>query len=145
MIVYDLLCENAHRFEGWFASAEAFSHQHEAGHLSCPMCGSSSVHKQLSAPYVQTTGASSEPREHTVMANPGLMEDVRKKLVEVVLQNTEDVGTRFSQEARAIHNKKAPDRAIRGLATSAQAKELRDEGIDVFSLPTPAVPKDKLH
>jgi hypothetical protein len=103
------------------------------------------VHKQLSAPYVQTTGAGSEPREHTVMANPGLMEDVRKKLVEVVLQNTEDVGTRFSQEARAIHNKEAPDRAIRGLATSAQAKELREEGIDVFSLPAPAVPKDKLH
>ena len=46
MIVYDLLCENAHRFEGWFASAESFAHQHEAGHLSCPMCGSSSVRKQ---------------------------------------------------------------------------------------------------
>jgi hypothetical protein len=143
MIVYDLLCENAHRFEGWFASAEAFSHQHEAGRLSCPMCGSSSVRKQLSAPHVQTAGG--EPREHTVMANPGLMEDVRKKLIELVLQNTEDVGARFSQEARAIHNKEAPDRAIRGLATSAQAKELREEGIDVFSLPAPAVPKDKLH
>jgi hypothetical protein len=143
MIVYDLLCENAHRFEGWFASAEAFSHQHEAGHLSCPMCGSSSVHKQLSAPYVQTAGG--EPREHTVMARPGLMEEVRRKLIETVLQNTEDVGTRFPQEARAIHQKEAPERAIRGLATSAQAKELREEGIDVFSLPAPAVPKDKLH
>jgi hypothetical protein len=143
MIVYDLLCENAHRFEGWFASAEAFSHQHEAGHLSCPMCGSSSVRKQLSAPYVQTAGG--EPREHTVMARPGLMEEVRRKLIETVLQNTEDVGTRFPQEARAIHQKEAPERAIRGLATGAQAKELREEGIDVFSLPAPAVPKDKLH
>ena len=33
MIVYDLLCDNAHRFEGWFASAEAFAHQHTAGQL----------------------------------------------------------------------------------------------------------------
>jgi hypothetical protein len=143
MIVYDLLCENAHRFEGWFASAESFVHQHEAGHLSCPMCGSSSVQKQPTAPYVQTGGG--EPREHAVMANPELMEGVRKKLIEMILQNTEDVGTRFPQEARAIHQKEAPERAIRGLATAAQAKELREEGIELLSLPAPAVPKDKLH
>lgn len=143
MIVYDLLCENAHRFEGWFTSAEAFAHQHDAGHLSCPMCGSSSVNKQPSAPYVQSGSAA--VGEQSVMANPQLLENVRKKLVEVILQNTEDVGTRFPDEARAIHREEAPQRAIRGLATSAQAKDLRDEGIDVFSLPMPPVPKDKLH
>jgi hypothetical protein len=145
MIVYDLLCENAHRFEGWFASAESFSHQHEAGHLSCPLCGSSSVQKQPSAPYVQTGGTAGEAREHAVMANPDLMEGVRKKLIELIVENTEDVGTRFPQEARAIHHKEAPERAIRGVATAAQAKELREEGIELLSLPVPAVPKDKLH
>ena len=51
----------------------------------------------------------------------------------------------FPQEARAIHQKEAPERAIRGLATAAQAKELREEGIELLSLPAPAVPKDKLH
>jgi len=143
MIVYDLLCDNAHRFEGWFASAEAFAHQHAAGHLSCPMCGSSSVHKQLSAPYVQTKGA--EASQPTVMANPELLETMRRKLVEVILQNTEDVGQRFPQEARAIHHKEAPERAIRGVASPADTRELREEGIEVFALPAPALPKDKLH
>lgn len=143
MIVYDLLCENAHRFEGWFASAEAFAHQHEAGHLSCPMCGSSSVQRQPSAPYVQTGGG--DVAQTSVLANPELLENMRRKLVEVILQNTEDVGQRFPQEARAIHHKEAPERAIRGLASATDASELREEGIEVFSLPAPAVPKDKLH
>ncbi len=143
MIVYDLLCENAHRFEGWFASPEAFSHQHEAGQLACPMCGSSSVQKQPSAPYVQTGGA--DDNGQAVMANPELLETMRKKFVEFVLQNTEDVGGRFAEEARAIHYKEAPDRAIRGQASEHETKALQDEGIEVFALPVPVLPKDKLH
>ncbi|MCW5619787.1 MAG: DUF1178 family protein [Burkholderiales bacterium] len=142
MIVYDLLCENAHRFEGWFTSPEAFSHQHQAGQLACPMCGSSTVQKQPSAPYVQTGGGD---QSQAVMANPELMETMRKKFVEFVLQNTEDVGERFTEEARAIHYKEAPQRAIRGQATMQDTKELQEEGIDVFALPVPVLPKDKLH
>ena len=143
MIVYDLLCDNAHRFEGWFASAEAFAHQHEAGGLSCPMCGSSSVHKQLSAPYVQTKGG--ETGQPAVMADPELLETMRRKLIEVILENTEDVGQRFPEEARAIHYKDAPERAIRGVASAAETRALREEGVEVFALPGPALPKDKLH
>ncbi len=143
MIVYDLLCENAHRFEGWFASPEAFSHQHDAGQLACPMCGSSSVQKQPSAPYVQTGGGNDNGQ--AVMANPELLESMRKKFVEFVLQHTEDVGGRFAEEARAIHYKEAPDRAIRGQASEQDTKTLQEEGIEVFALPVPVLPKDKLH
>jgi len=144
MIVYDLLCDNAHRFEGWFASPDAFSHQHDAGQLACPMCGSSSVQKQPSAPYVQT-GASASASEQAVLAHPELLETMRKKFVEFVLQHTEDVGGRFAEEARAIHYKEAPERAIRGQASAQDTKELQEEGIEVFALPVPVLPKDKLH
>src|SRR5688572_30735600 len=143
MIVYDLLCDNAHRFEGWFASADAFSHQHQAGQLVCPVCGSSSVHKPPSAPHVQTGGNEGAPQ--SVMANPEFLENMRKKFVEFVLQNTEDVGARFPNEARAIHNGEAAERAIRGQASAQEAKQLRDEGIEVMTLPVPEVAKDKLH
>jgi hypothetical protein len=143
MIVYDLLCENAHRFEGWFASAEAFVHQHDGGQLSCPLCGSSSVRKQPTAPYVQTRAA--ESAQPAAMADSRLMDKMRRKLVEIILQNTEDVGERFPAEARAIHRREAPERAIRGLASPAESHALREEGIEVFALPAPAPPKDKLH
>jgi hypothetical protein len=144
MIVYDLLCDNAHRFEGWFSSAEAFAHQHEAGQLACPVCGSASVHKPPSAPYVQT-GSSTEVMPQAVMANPEFLDTLRRKFVEFVLQNTEDVGRRFPEEARAIQQGEGAERAIRGQATAAEVKELRDEGIEVMQLPVPVMGKDKLH
>jgi hypothetical protein len=144
MIVYNLLCDNAHRFEGWFGSAEAFDHQHLAGQLSCPVCGSSSVQRQPSAPHVRTRAAEAVPAD-TVMADPEMMRQIRAQLVDYLLKNSEDVGERFSDEARAIFYDEAPERAIRGRATLEQAKELREEGIEVFALPVPSAPKDKLH
>jgi hypothetical protein len=140
MIVYNLLCENAHRFEGWFGSAEAFDHQHLAGHLSCPVCGSSSIQRQPSAPYVHTRVAEAPA------ADQGLtMQQIRAHLVDYLLKNTEDVGERFSEEARAIFYEQAPERPIRGRATLAEARELHEEGIEVFALPMPPASKDKLH
>jgi hypothetical protein len=144
MIVYNLLCDNAHRFEGWFASPDAFNHQDEAGQLSCPVCGSSQVSRQPSAPYVQT-GAREGGREDAVMAKPEMIAQIRKRVVEYILQNTEDVGERSPDEARAIFRDEAPERAIRGKATAQEAQELREEGIEVFTLPGPPVPPERLH
>jgi hypothetical protein len=52
-------------------------------------------------------------------------------------QDTEDVGERFAEEARRIHYREVPERAIRGKATRDEAKALRDEGIEVVSVPLP--------
>jgi hypothetical protein len=143
MIVYNLVCDNAHRFEGWYASPETFDHQHAGGHLSCPVCGSSSVEKQPSAPYVHTRAPDTEPA--APVPNPELLEQIRARVVDYVLKHTEDVGERFPEEARAIFYDEAPERAIRGQATASEAQELREEGIEVFTLPLPPAPKDKLH
>jgi hypothetical protein len=45
------------------------------------------------------------------------------------------VGRRFAEEARKIHYGEADKRSIYGEATSAEAKELRDEGIEVGQIP----------
>jgi hypothetical protein len=144
MIVYNLLCDNAHRFEGWFASPEAFEHQHDARQLSCPVCGSASVQRQPSAPHVHTRAAEAVPVQ-AVMAKPEMLRQIRAQFVDYLLKNTEDVGERFPEEARAIFYEQAPERPIRGRATLAEADQLREEGIEVFALPAPRAPKDKLH
>jgi hypothetical protein len=58
-----------------------------------------------------------------------------------VVENTEDVGTGFAEEARRIHYGEVPERGIRGQATPEQAAALREEGIDVMALPLPAALK----
>lgn len=47
----------------------------------------------------------------------------------------EDVGDKFADEARAIHEGKKPDRGIRGKASKEQVDSLLDDGIDVLPLP----------
>jgi hypothetical protein len=141
MIVYNLLCDNAHRFEGWFTSPEAFAHQHDGGQLSCPVCGSSRVSRQLSAPYVQT-GPRQDGREDAVMANPEMLAQIRKQVVQYILQHTEDVGERFPEEARAIFAMKHP--SAPSAARPRGANELREEGIEVFTA-GPPVPPEQLH
>ena len=61
-----------------------------------------------------------------------------------VLANTEDVGDRFANRARAMHYGDAEPRSIRGQTTQREAVELIEEGIDVMALPMPAALKETL-
>jgi hypothetical protein len=144
VVVYTLSCENAHQFEGWFTSPDAFSHQHEAGQLACPVCGSASVAKLPSAPYVSLPKG--EPAKETaVTGSPDFMAKLRAKVIEYVLKHTEDVGEKFPEEARQIYYGEAPERPIRGQASRQEVDELREEGIEVVALPIAPVPPEQLH
>ena len=47
----------------------------------------------------------------------------------------EDVGEKFADEARAIHEGKKHDRGIRGKASKEQVDSLLDDGIEILPLP----------
>ncbi len=50
-------------------------------------------------------------------------------------KNFDHVGARFAEEARRMHYGEADRRSIYGEASAAEAKELRDEGIEVGQIP----------
>ena len=144
MIVFNLSCEKAHRFEGWFGSADDFAVQVKDRSIACPLCGSLDIARQPSAPYVSTRGSEPSPESQPVMvANTAQL--LHKKFVEYVLHNTEDVGKRFPDEARRIFYKEARERAIRGTASMKEVTELKEEGIDVLAVSGIPVPPGKLH
>ncbi len=145
MIVFDLACDNNHSFEGWFGSADDFALQANAGDIACPVCGSVEVVRQLSAPYVNTRSGGNQADESQMISVANAAQELRKKFVDHVLSSTEDVGHRFPEEARRIFYREAPERAIRGTASSQEVGQLKEEGIDVMAIPgTPALP-EKLH
>lgn len=145
MIVFDLACENNHPFEGWFGSADAFDLQAKAGDIACPVCGSVGIRRQLSAPYVNTRSGSRRDDDTQTVAVANAARQLKQKFIEHVLNSTEDVGQRFPEEARRIFYKEAPERAIRGTASTDEVSELKEEGIDVMAIPgTPVLP-EKLH
>lgn len=142
MIVFELICPEDHRFEGWFASAEAYARQEAGGLLSCPVCASSGIRKLPSAK-VRTVASVEAKAPGDGSAPPQPAQDKAKEVtvasfLEHILANTEDVGRSFPEEARKIHYEEAPRRPIRGVATREEARELTDEGIPVVSFPMPS-------
>jgi len=145
MIVFDLACDNSHPFEGWFGSADDFALQAEAGRIACPVCGSVKIARQLSAPYVNTRSGGKPGDESQMVPVANAAQELKKKFIEHVLSNTEDVGNRFPEEARRIFYKESPERAIRGTASGREVGELKEEGIDVMAIPGALALPEKLH
>ncbi|MDD2923846.1 DUF1178 family protein [Rhodoferax sp.] len=149
MKVLDLQCVHEHVFEGWFASEEDFLAQREASLIECPICGNQTISKRLSAPRLNFGNArETTPTEvgpQTLEARDAAAQ-MGKWLADArrVLAMTEDVGKEFVPEARKIHYGEAPERAIRGTATAADAAALIEEGIQVVTLDLPEVLKKTL-
>ncbi len=152
MIRYALDCPQGHGFEGWFGSSSDFDTQSAAGLVSCPHCGSSKISKALMAPAV-STARRREARQEMVSAQvaaiPSAQIDPRKQeliaqmraIREELLSTSENVGERFTEEARKIHYGESEARGIHGEASLHEAAELIDEGIMV--LPVPQLPEDR--
>lgn len=140
MIRFSLHCDKPHEFDAWFRSNEDFEKQKASGLLNCPMCGSTSIEKQLMAPAVATA----RQREHIAS---GLKAEQKKMLAALrdatnqIRKNAEYVGDRFTEEARRIHFKEVKARAIYGEATIQDVSSLVEDGIDVVPLPT--LPEDE--
>jgi len=140
MKVLDLRCGSDHRFEGWFASEEDFQSQEERGLVACPICADSHVSRLPSAPRLNVSNLREAPQPAPV--DPQVVRQTHfMRAVRHLIERTEDVGERFPEEARRIHYGEVAERGIRGQATPEAADALREEGIEVFSLPVPLAAK----
>ncbi|MEN8723254.1 MAG: DUF1178 family protein [Alphaproteobacteria bacterium] len=132
MTTYALVCDKEHEFEGWFRSSSDYDDQLAKKLLSCPYCGSTKITKGIMAPNVATGRRKDAARDEK------LQKTVIKALKEVrqhVEQNSDYVGEKFAYEARAMHYGDVEERSIYGEATKDDVEELKEEGIDVASIP----------
>ena len=58
-----------------------------------------------------------------------------RQIQDHIEKNFDHVGARFAEEARRMHYGEADRRSTHGEASAAEAKELRDEGIEVGQIP----------
>jgi hypothetical protein len=146
MIKFALGCDRGHEFESWFPDGAAFETQARRGLVQCPNCDSRRIAKAPMAPAVLGSRRSGRPRPETV---PVALLDEKQREIRAALvalrraidANTDDVGGKFPELARAIHLGEAPERAIRGRASPAEAQALVEEGIGV--LPLPPLPDER--
>lgn len=154
MIVFDLQCQPlGHRFEGWFASSEAFAQQNERALVCCPHCGSSDVNKAVMAPRVGRKGnqVGAPALQQQPMAGgklPPAVSELLGKLAQMqaeAIKQSRWVGQDFADASRAMHYGEREAEAIHGQASQDEARELLDEGIAVMPLLVPIAAPDKLN
>jgi hypothetical protein len=133
VILYALRCTNDHRFDSWFGSSADFDRLLAAGHLTCAVCGSGAVEKDLMAPGI---GATAEAAPLSAPASPA--EQALAEMRRRIEATAEDVGRDFVHEARRIHEGESPARTTIGEARPAEARALVEDGIPVAPLPWPS-------
>jgi len=147
MIKYRLGCVDGHEFESWFPSIADYDAQLRAGDVACPLCGSTEISKLPMAPAVvsgrgnrdmpasEQASAAVAPSEPTLPITSAL-----RAFKKAVLENSEDVGGQFAEEARKIHFGEAEERNIRGSTTAEEAQALHQDGVPFGILP--GLPED---
>ena len=133
MIKFNLKCNNKHEFESWFSNSNEFEKLKSKNLIECIYCKSKQVDKSIMSPIVLN-------KDEKIKKDKSLenFKKVKKELFKIrkfVEKNFENVGKDFPQEVRNVYYNKRENKNIYGHTTQEEAEELKEEGIDIASIP----------
>ena len=133
MIKYNLKCKNKHEFESWFLDSKEFEKLRLKKMIECILCGTKSIEKSIMSPNI-----SSKEQEDKDAKSSNNIKKVRDDLLKMrnfIEINFEYVGTNFPREVRNIYYDKRKNKNIYGKATREETEELKEEGIELTTVP----------
>ena len=133
MIEYNLKCKNKHEFESWFSSSKEFEKLKSKKIIECTLCGTKNVQKSIMSPSV----ISKKQKEKNIKSMR-YIKKIRKDLLKMrsfIEKNFKYVGDNLPQEVRNIYYDKSKNKNIYGKATLEETEELREEGIELTTIP----------
>jgi hypothetical protein len=134
VIIYDLRCQNGHKFEGWFKDREAFEKQKADRLIACPVC--KSIHAEVVPSSVAIMSRDSSPAAQKPVEGLSPLKTL-KEFQEYIRKNFDNVGDKFAEVALRIHQGEEEGRNIRGTTTQSEEETLREEGVTFVKLPLP--------
>ena len=135
MIKYKLICKDCDlSFDSWFSSSSEFEKLKKKNFLTCHICNSKNIEKNLMAPKIIAKNLVSNFDKYEKKQKA-----IKMKLIEhqnFIKDNFEYVGDNFAYKARSLHYEtKKNEKGIYGKASNDEIKELRDEGIETETIP----------
>ena len=133
MIKYNLKCKNKHEFESWFSSSKEYEKLKSKNIIECTFCGTKNVQKSIMSPSI----ISKEQKEKNIKSLR-YIKKIRKDLLKMrsfIEKNFKYVGDNLPQEVRNIYYDKSKNKNIYGKATLEETEELREEGIELTTIP----------
>ncbi len=137
MIKYSLICKNCElAFESWFASSLEYEKLKKKKLLNCHSCNSINIQKNLMAPNLINKNNNYEFNNSKKLKKFNSIKKTLNEYQKFIKNNFEYVGNKFTYEARSIHyNEKKNKKGIYGTASKQDLKELKDEGIETYTIP----------
>ena len=133
MIKYNLKCSNKHEFESWFSDSKEFEKLNKKKLLECIFCNSRNIQKSIMSPRI------SNSKKNQIYKSPrNELKKLKKDLTNLrtfVEKNFEFVGDNFAKKVRDVYYDKKTNKNIYGSTTEKEREELKDEGIDLVSIP----------
>ena len=133
MIKYNLKCKNKHEFESWFSNSKEFERLRSRKMIECIYCKSKEVEKSIMSPLV--LNKEEKTKKEKSLENFKKVQTELVKLRKFVEKNFEDVGKNFPREVRNVYYDNRKKKNIQGQATPEETEELKEEGIEVASIP----------
>ncbi len=134
MIKYNLKCQNNHEFESWFSNSEEFDKLRNKGLLECIYCSSKKISKSIMSPMVSGTKSSSNKKD-VFDKDFSINKRELLKIREFVEKNFEFVGNKLGQKVREVYYDNKTKKSIYGTVTTEEKNELKEEGIELLSIP----------
>ena len=133
MIKYNLKCKNNHEFESWFSDSIEFERLKNQQLLECIYCSSKKISKSIMSPNLSII----QKNKNLEKLEKSLKIEKQKliKIREYIEKNFEYVGKNFSKKVREIYYDKNSKKTIYGSTTPEERDELREEGINLLSIP----------
>ena len=133
MIKYNLKCGNKHEFESWFSDSKEFEKLSKKKFLECIFCNSKNIQKSIMSPRVLSSkkNSANKSKSHE-------LKKIKKNLINLrkfVEKNFEFVGDKFAKKVRDVYYDKKSNKNIYGSTTEKEREELKEEGIDLVSIP----------
>ena len=135
MIKYNLKCNNDHEFESWFSDSKEFERLKTRKLLECIYCNSKKIKKSIMAPMISV---SKNNNLNKFQINEKILQKQRNKLIKLrnfIEKNFEYVGEDFTKKVREIYYDKKNKKTIYGITSPEERKELKEEGINLLSIP----------
>ncbi len=134
MIKYNLKCENKHEFESWFSDSKEFDRLKNKKLIECIFCQSKKVEKSIMAPRVVNPKAKNSQKNVSNLDIKNFKKDLQN-LRKFVEKNFEYVEKNFANKVREVYYDKKSKKNIYGKTTDEEKEELKEEGIDLVSIP----------
>ena len=105
MIKFTLKCDRDHRFDSWFASADAFDKLNKSGMVTCAVCGSSHVEKALMAPNVRDSKTAHSATAEGAQRPMATKEGAQNKATSRNAIGTYEMSPKHENKLRDIQNR----------------------------------------